>query len=168
MLVRRDALERAGGIAVIRGDIIDDCALAAVMKRRGPIWLGLTERATSLRPYGGLSDIGRMISRSAYAQLRYSPWRLTGILLGLGVVYLAAPLLAVFDHGVAQALGALAWLAMAAAFQPMLRFYGRSPLWGLALPLIAALYAAFTFWSAIQVWRGAGGVWKGRAQAITP
>lgn len=168
MLVRRDALERAGGIAAIRGEIIDDCALAAIMKHQGPIWLGLTERARSLRPYGGLGDIGRMISRSAYAQLRYSPWRLTGALLGLGVVYLAAPLLAVFGQGLAQSLGALAWLAMATAFQPMLRLYRRSPLWGLALPIIAALYAAFTFWSAVQVWRGAGGVWKGRAQAITP
>ena len=73
MLVRRDALERAGGIAAIRSEIIDDCALARRLKGQGPIWLGLTRRATSLRPYGGFLKIGQMISRSAYAQLGYSP-----------------------------------------------------------------------------------------------
>jgi hopene-associated glycosyltransferase HpnB len=167
MLVRRDALERAGGIAAIRREIIDDCALGALMKRQGPIWLGLTERARSLRPYGDMGEIGRMISRSAYAQLKFSPWRLAGTLLGLVVVYLAAPLLAVFGEGSARLLGALTWLSVAVAFQPMLRFYRRSPLWGLALPAIAGVYAAFTLKSAIDVWRGRGGLWKGRAQAIT-
>ncbi len=167
MLVRRDTLERAGGIAAIRREIIDDCALGALMKRQGPIWLGLTERARSLRPYGDMGEIGRMISRSAYAQLKFSPWRLAGTLVGLVVVYLAAPVLAVFGKGSARLLGALAWLSMALAFQPMLRFYRRSPLWGLALPAIGGVYAVFTLKSAIDVWRGRGGLWKGRAQAIT-
>ena len=167
MLVRRDALERAGGIAAIRREIIDDCALGALMKRQGPIWLGLTERARSLRPYGDMGEIGRMISRSAYAQLKFSPWRLAGTLIGLVVVYLAAPVLALFGEGPARLLGVLAWLSMALAFQPMLRFYRRAPLWGLALPAIGGVYAAFTLRSAIDVWRGRGGLWKGRAQAIT-
>ena len=167
ILVRRDALERAGGIAAIRREIIDDCALAAVMKRQGPIWLGLTERARSLRPYGDMGEIGRMISRSAYAQLRFSPWRLAGTLIGLVVVYLAAPVLAVSAMGTPRLLGALAWLLMALAFQPMLRLYRRSPLWGVALPVIGGVYAAFTLKSAVDVWRGRGGLWKGRAQAIT-
>ncbi len=166
MLIRREALERAGGIAAIRGEIIDDCAMGALLKRQGPIWLGLTERARSLRSYGSMGEIGRMISRSAYAQLKYSPWRLAGTLLGLGIVYLAAPLLAVFSEGPPRLLGLLAWLAMTIAFQPMLRFYRRSPLWGLALPAIGAVYAAFTFKSALDVWRGRGGQWKGRVQAM--
>ena len=73
MLVDRSALERAGGIAAIRGALIDDCALAKVLKREGPIWLGLSNRVTSIRPYATFEDIRRMVARSAYAQLRYSP-----------------------------------------------------------------------------------------------
>ena len=82
--MRRDALERAGGIAAIRSEIIDDCALARRLKDQGPIWLGLTRRAVSLRPYGGFLKIGRMISRSAYAQLGYSPLVLAGTVAAMG------------------------------------------------------------------------------------
>ena len=166
MLVRRDALERAGGIAAIRREIIDDCALGVLMKRQGSIWLGLTERAQSLRPYADMSEIGRMISRSAYAQLKFSPWLLAGTLISLCIVYLAAPALTLFASGPPRVLGALAWLAMAVTFQPMLRFYRQSPMWGIALPIIGGIYAVFTVKSAIDVWRGRGGHWKGRAQAI--
>jgi len=166
MLVRRDALEAAGGIAAIKGEIIDDCALAALLKKRGPIWLGLTDRAHSLRPYESLAEIGRMISRSAYAQLRFSPWLLALTILGMGLIYLAPPLLAFLATGAARWLAGVAWLAMALAFQPMLRFYRRSPAWGFALPLIATLYAAFTVQSAAQAWAGRGGMWKGRPQAL--
>ncbi len=165
MLARREALEAAGGLAAIRGAIIDDCALGAAMKRQGPIWLGLTERARSLRPYASFGEIARMVSRSAYAQLDYSPALLAGTILGMALVYLAGPILAVFGHGLARWAGLGAWLAMAIAFQPMLRLYRRSPLWGLALPLIGALYTGFTVWSAVQSWRGRGGQWKGRVQA---
>jgi len=166
MLARREALEAAGGIAAIRAAIIDDCALGAAMKRQGPIWLGLTERAQSLRPYLTIGEIGRMISRSAYAQLGYSPWILAGAVIGMVMTYLAAPLAAVFATGAAQIAGLVVWAAMAVSFQPMLRFYRRSPLWGLVLPAIGALYTAFTIRSAIDVWRGRGGAWKGRAQAL--
>jgi hopene-associated glycosyltransferase HpnB len=166
MLADRLALERAGGVAAIRAALIDDCALGAVMKRQGPIWIGLTDRAYSLRPYPTVASIGRMISRSAFAQLDYSALILAGTLAGLGLVFLAPAALALFAGGLARDLGGLAWVAMAAAYQPMLRFYRRSPLWGAALPLIAALYAAFTFQSALDVWRGRGGMWKGRAQAM--
>ena len=166
MLVRRDALERAGGIAAIRHEIIDDCALGALMKRQGPIWLGLTDRAASLRPYGSLAAIGRMIARSAYAQLNYSPLMLLGTIVGLSLTYLAPPVLTVVGHGSARLLGALAWLAMTLALAPMLRFY-RLGVWrGTVLPLIAALYLAFTVRSALDVWRGRGGQWKGRSQAV--
>jgi hopene-associated glycosyltransferase HpnB len=165
MLVRRTALEAAGGVGAIRGEIIDDCALGALMKRQGPIWLGLTESAVSLRPYASFGQIARMVSRSAYAQLGYSPLALAGTLAGLALVYLAAPVLAVLAHGAARWLALAAWAGMAIAFQPMLRLYRLSPLWGWALPAIAALYSGFTLLSAIDNWRGRGGQWKGRAQA---
>lgn len=166
LLVRRTALQAAGGIASIRGEIIDDCALGARLKAQGPIWLGLTRTSVSLRPYRSLGEIGRMVSRSAYAQLSYSPWLLAGTVIGMALVYLAAPALAAFGVGAARWLGVAAWALMALSFQPLLRYYRLSPLWGLALPLIGALYTLFTVQSAIQVWRGRGGMWKGRAQAM--
>ena len=166
MLVKRDALERAGNIDAIRSQIIDDCALGRAMKAQGPIWLGLTERARSVRPYQGMGEIRSMVARSAYAQLGYSPLLLAGTFAGMIVVYAAAPLLAVFAHDSAQASGILVWAAMTLAFQPILRFYRLSPLWGFALPLIGAVYALFTLDSAVQHWRGRGGMWKGRAQAM--
>ena len=165
MLARRSALEAAGGIEAIRQNIIDDCALARVMKAQGPIWLGLTDRAVSLRPYERLSEIRHMVSRSAYAQLDYSPLKLAGTLVGLVMVYIAPVMTALFAWGVSQLAGWLAWIIMALMFQPILRFYRLSPLWGIALPLIGAFYAGFTFDSAIQHWSGKGGMWKGRAQA---
>jgi len=165
MLARRDALEKAGGIAAIRHNIIDDCALGRAMKAQGPIWLGLTDRAVSLRPYPHISDIRHMVTRTAYAQLGYSPLMLAGTLLGLAMVYLAPVLTALFAWGISQLAGWLAWIIMAVMFQPMLRFYRLSPLWGLALPLIGVFYAAFTLESAFQHRAGKGGMWKGRAQA---
>jgi hopene-associated glycosyltransferase HpnB len=165
MLVRRPALEKAGGLAAIRHNIIDDCALARAMKAQGPIWLGLTNRAVSLRPYEHLSGIRHMVTRTAYAQLGYSPLVLAGTLLGLAMVYLAPVMTALFAWGVSQLAGWLAWIIMAVMFQPILRFYRLSPLWGLALPLIGVFYAAFTLESAFMHWAGKGGMWKGRAQA---
>lgn len=166
MLVRREALEAAGGIASVRAEIIDDCALATRLKAQGPIWLGLAARARSLRPYRNIGEIGKMISRSAYAQLGYSPVVLVGTVLGMVLTYLTAPTMAVFGHGWPRLAGVLAWLLMAISFQPMLRLYGRSPLWGFALPTIGAMYTVFTIQSALQVWRGEGGHWKGRVQAM--
>jgi len=165
MLVRADALAQAGGIDAIHNALIDDCALAGILKLRGPIWLGLTQRAHSIRCYPGFEDIRRMVARSAYAQLRYSPLILAGALAGMGVTYLAPPLLAVFGTGWARISGLAAWLLMAIAFQPTLRFYRVSPLWGIGLPAIAFCYTLFTLDSALQYARGRGGLWKGRVQA---
>jgi len=165
MLVRREALERAGGIGAIRDALVDDCAFGALIKRQGPVWLGLTDRSVSIRPYDTLDSVGAMISRSAYAQLRYSPLALLGTLLGLALVFVVPPALALFGSGVGRIMGALAWALMALSFQPMLRFYRRSPLWGIALPAIAAYYGWCTFLSGWQHHRGRGGMWKGRAQA---
>ena len=165
MLVRRDVLQDVGGMAAIRGALIDDCALAKLLKARGPIWIGLTERVRSIRDYPRVADIRGMVSRTAYAQLRYSPLLLAGTVLGLALTYLAPVALALFASGFAQLAGILAWLAMAVAFWPTLRFYGLPVIWGLALPAIAAIYMAFTLDSAYQHARGRGGMWKGRAQA---
>ena len=165
MLVRREALKAAGGVEAIRAAIIDDCAMGRLMKTQGPIWLGLTERAESIRSYGGFGAIGRMVARSAYAQLDYSPLILAGTVIGMALTYLAPPLIAVFGHGPARWAALIAWLLMAVSFQPMLRYYRRSPLWGPALPLIGALYSLFTVQSAVDVWTGKGGFWKGRVQA---
>jgi hopene-associated glycosyltransferase HpnB len=165
MLARRTALEKAGGLAAIRHNIIDDCALGRAMKAHGPIWLGLTDRAVSLRPYEHLSDIRHMVTRTAYAQLGYSPLALAGTLFGLAMVYLAPVMTALFAWGISQMAGWIAWIIMAVMFQPILRFYRLSPLWGLALPAIGVIYASFTFQSALQHWSGKGGMWKGRAQA---
>jgi len=169
MLVRREALAAAGGLASIRGALIDDCALAKLLKARGPIALALTDRAHSVRAYPAIGDIRRMVARTAYAQLRYSPLLLAGTVLGLALTYLAPIALTLFADGFAQFAGIFAWALMVCAFRPILRFYAmsgwRSWLWAAALPAIAAIYMAFTLDSAYQHARGRGGMWKGRAQA---
>ncbi len=129
MLVRRQALHAAGGLEAVRGALIDDCALGALMKGRGPIWLGLTEDVRSLRAYPFLSDFGRMVARSAFAELRYSPLRLAGAIGGMALVYLAPPLFVLFARGPAQAAGALAWAMMALSLMPTLRLYRTAAYW---------------------------------------
>jgi hopene-associated glycosyltransferase HpnB len=166
MLVQRHALERAGGVTAIRCALIDDCALARVMKMQGPIWLGLTDRVISMRFYPHLADVRRMVARSAYAQLRYSPLLLAGTVVGMSVTYVAAPVIAMLGGFPGNLLAGVSWALMAGAFQPTLRQYRLSPLWGAALPLIAAAYVIFTIDSACQHWRGRGGLWKGRVQSI--
>jgi hopene-associated glycosyltransferase HpnB len=164
MLARRDALEAAGGLAAIRGALIDDCALAKILKAHGPTSIALTDRVHSVRAYPSVGDIRRMVSRTAYAQLRYSPLLLAGTILGLALTYLAPVALAIFATGVPQFVGIFVWILMALAFRPTLRFYRMSWLWAPALPIIAAAYMAFTIDSAYQHARGRGGMWKGRAQ----
>ena len=161
MLLRRDAFLAAGGLQPIRGRIIDECALAALMKRQGRIRLGLTDRVVSLRESPTMDPIRRMVARTAYAQLGHSPLLLAGTVLGLALVFLAPPLLAIFARGPAQWLGAATWAAMALSFVPMLRFYGLEWWRAAALPGVAALYLAFTLDSAWQHHQGRGGMWKG-------
>ena len=165
MLVRRDALQEIGGLAAIRDALIDDCALAKALKRRGPISLALTERVRSIRAYPAVADIRRMVSRTAYAQLNYSPPVLAATVVALALTYLAPVALAIFAEGAPQFVGIFVWLLMAVAFRRTLRFYRLSWLWAPALPAIAAMYMVFTVDSAYQHARGRGGMWKGRAQA---
>ncbi len=169
MLVRRTALEAVGGIASIKSEIIDDCALGSRLKQHGPIWLGLTRQSFSLRPYEGIHGVWKMVARSAFTQLHYSTLLLAGTLVGLALLYIAPPALVLSFpwHGNPRAVGwgGLAWLFMMAAYIPTLRLYNQ-PLWqAIFLPCAGLLYALMTFDSALRFWRGQGGQWKGRSQA---
>lgn len=163
MLVSRRALDRVEGVARIRGELIDDCALAREIKRSGErIWLGHTERARSRRVYARWNDVWTMIARTAYVQLGNSPLVLLGCVLGMGMMFCAPPVLAVASHGVARWMGLGCWMAMAMVFQPTLRRYRCGPLWGLALPGISVFYLCATVASAVRHYGGRGGEWKDR------
>nr|WP_307161762.1 glycosyltransferase [Streptomyces rishiriensis] len=170
VLLRTDAAERARIPDAIRHAVIDDVALARAVKGAGGhIWLGLADRVDSVRPYPRLHDLWRMVSRSAYAQLRHSPLLLTGTVLGLALVYLVPPSALVgglaAGSTVTAVLGGLAWLVMAGTYVPMLRYY-RQPLWlAPLLPFTAFLYLLMTVDSAVQHYRGRGAAWKGRTYA---
>jgi hopene-associated glycosyltransferase HpnB len=173
MLVRSATLERVGGIAAIRSAIIDDCALARMIKSQGgAIWLGLTETVRSIRPYDRLDEIWRMVARSAYTQLNYSPVLLLGTVIAMVIVYLAPPLLVLVStlggHWLDGAPALLAWAIMAFAYRPTLALYDE-PVWRAALlPVAGAFYLAMTVDSALRHWRGQGGAWKGRTYARDP
>jgi hopene-associated glycosyltransferase HpnB len=171
-LVRRAALERAGGLTAVRGAVIDDVAIARMIKRAGGrIWLGLADEATSVRPYPRLADLWQMVARSAYAQLRYSILILAGTVLGLSLVFLvpvgAAVGGLVAGDAVIAGIGAATWLIMAATFVPMLRYYDQPVALAFTLPFTATLYLAMTVDSARRHWLGRGAAWKGRTYAAT-
>ncbi|MCT4353876.1 glycosyltransferase [Streptomyces sp. Je 1-79] len=170
VLLRTETAERARVPESIRQAVIDDVSLARAVRRSGGrIWLGLAERVDSVRPYPHLADLWRMISRSAYAQLRHNPLLLAGTVAGLAVVYLAPPVAVAAGllggDTVAGWAGGLAWAVMAGTYLPMLRYY-RQPLWlAPTLPLTALLYLFMTVDSAVQHYRGRGAAWKGRTYA---
>jgi hopene-associated glycosyltransferase HpnB len=169
ILIRPEALARAGGIASIRSEIIDDCSLARTVKSSGGrVWLGLTTEACSLRVYDSFAEIERMIARTAFNQLRHSALLLGASLLGLTLLYLLPVALVCSGSPMLLLIGIALWLLMAIAYLPMVRFYGLPPLWAFSLPLSAAFYMAATVHSAWKYWSGRGGEWKGRAQdAVT-
>ncbi len=194
ILIRRETLEQIGGIQAIRQALIDDCALAQAVKdvrgqeseliqnpkfkiqnsptpnsltqTSGKIWLGLSDRTRSLRPYPSLETIWSMVARTAFTQLGYNPLLLIGTLIGMTLVYLVPPL--GFFLGVAlgnwmlAVLGLAGWLLMSLAYYPTVRFYNCSLLFAFCLPAIAFLYTLMTLDSALQHWQGQGGSWKGR------
>jgi hopene-associated glycosyltransferase HpnB len=162
MLIRRTMLERIGGIERIRGEWIDDCALAREVRRHGGrVWIGLSSGTRSIREYRSFAAIGAMISRSAFTQLRHSTLLLIATAIGLLLTFEAAPALALAGSW----WGAAAWTLMTLLYIPALRFYRVSVLWAPLLPLIALFYLAATVHSAVMHWRGRGGVWKGRIRA---
>jgi hopene-associated glycosyltransferase HpnB len=164
MLIRPAALERIGGIATIRSELIDDCALARAVKPGGNIWMGLTEETSSIREYATFGEIRRMISRTAFTELHHSTLLLAGTVLAMAIIYLAPPLLILTGDRIAAGCGITAWILMMISYLHTLRFYRRSVAWALALPLIALFYMIATVASAVGYWTGRGGFWKGRAQ----
>ncbi|MEH2014155.1 glycosyltransferase [Nostoc sp.] len=179
ILIAREALERIGGIQVIRQALIDDCALANAVKQigrqsnssfspasSGRIWLGLSTLTQSLRPYNSLATIWDMVARSAYTQLNYSPLLLLGTLVGMPLIYLVPPMCvilgAVWGNWAIALTGLLGWFLMTLAYYPTIRFYKCSPWLALSLPAIAFLYTLMTLDSALRHWQGRGGAWKGR------
>jgi hopene-associated glycosyltransferase HpnB len=175
MLVRRGALERSGGVAPIRGALIDDVAMGRMIKgQRGRTWLGLSRQVVSVRPYPGLASLWQMVARSAYTQLNYSPLLLAGTIIGLLFSYALPPAAAItgvatIATGTVTAPAALAagaglagWALMSLSYLPMLRLYRLSPPRAPALPLIALLYAVMTADSARRHYAGGGAEWRGR------
>jgi cellulose synthase/poly-beta-1,6-N-acetylglucosamine synthase-like glycosyltransferase len=162
VLIRRAALERIGGIASIKDALIDDVTLAAAVKRGGPVFLGHSGLAASIRDYASLSDIWSMITRTAFTQLRYSAALLLLTVAGLSLVWWVPIGAALLDSGQPRWCGLAAFSLGALSYLPTLSRYGRNPLWSLALPLIASFYMAATVASALQHWTGGGARWKNR------
>ena len=166
ILLRRDALERIGGLAAIRSEVIDDSALArAVKSASGRLWMGLSRASISLREYTTFAEIRDMIARTAFTQLGYSPLLLVGTLAGLLLTYIA-PIALLFAHAPEhRILGLWSWTLMSLLFLPTVRFYRLSPLWAITLPLAALFYTYATILSALRHYTGRGAQWKGRSQA---
>ncbi len=172
MLVKRHALENIGGLARIKSALIDDCSLAAAIKKNGGekqsagrISLTLTQDVHSLRPYPEIKDIWNMVARTAYTQLKYSPLLLTGTIIGMAILYLIPLLMIIFGHGVFSVTGFAVWALMSVLYLPTVLFYRLMPFWAVTLPLAAGIYMAATIDSAHRYHRGQGGQWKGRSQA---
>lgn len=193
ILLRREALERIGGLSAIQGEVIDDCALARAVKvaqafqpvlqrfspsnvqpptpdhqtstTGGRLWMGLTRQSISLREYRTFSEIRDMIARTAFTQLRYSALVLAGTLIGLLLTYVAPIALLFVNDLTAPILGACAWTLMSLLYLPTLCFYRLSPLWAPVLPFVAGFYSYATLLSAVRHYLGRGTQWKGRVQS---
>ncbi len=179
ILIRLNILEQVGGLEIVRQALIDDCSLAAAVKSKlqetpentpQGIWLGLSEKTRSLRPYDSLKSIWNMVARTAYTQLNYSPLLLLGTIMGLTLVYLVPPISLIWGlvmgKGLIASLGGITWLLMAISYLPTLFLYKTSPLWSISLPAIALLYLLMTLDSSLRHWRGKGGGWKGRVYSV--
>jgi len=166
ILLRRTAFERVGGLASIRSEVIDDCALArAVKKTSGRIWMGVTRASVSLREYKSFAEIRDLIARTAFTQLRYSSLMLIATLIGLFATYWLPWILFFAGEEPAWVLGSTAASLMTVTFLFTVKFYNRSAIWALTLPFAAAFYGYATFLSAVRYWLGRGAQWKGRSQA---
>jgi hopene-associated glycosyltransferase HpnB len=163
VLIRAAALRAAGGLQAMKTALIDDVTLAALVKRAGRIWLGHSALAASIRPYPQAADVWRMVARTAYVQLRFSPVLLAGTVAGMSLTFLVPPCAALLAHGPAQLAGWLGWAALTWSFLPTLRRFHISLLWAPFLPLTALFYTAATLGSAADHYSGRGVVWKRRA-----
>ncbi len=157
-------LEEIGGFHALRGELIDDCALALRVKAKGhETWIGLTHSVSSLRPYNNLKAIWNMVARTAFSQLRYS-----NLALALCTILMVASFwLPAFGlltpTPTAAVLSAVGLCCMVLGYLPTLRFYRMPGWWALAMPMIGSLFMAMTWTSAVRHWLGKGSLWKGRA-----
>jgi hopene-associated glycosyltransferase HpnB len=166
ILLRKQALDRIGGIASIRREVIDDCALARAVKQSGgAIWMWVTRKSISLRTYTTFGEIRDLIARTAFTQLGYSSLVLVGAILGMLLTYLVPVALTFHAQPLVWRVSLAAWALMTLSYLPAVRFYQLSPLWAPFLPLAALFYSYATCLSAVRYWRGKGGQWKGRVQA---
>jgi hopene-associated glycosyltransferase HpnB len=163
IMVRRLALRRIGGVESVREALIDDVALAAAIKKGGPIWLGHSGMARSIRPCPGIVDIWRMIARTAFVQLHYSVSLLLATTAGMALTWLVPPVAVLFGHGMAFWFGLTTWAMLGVSYVPTLRRFSRTPFWAPLLPLVASFYMAATIGSAVNHLLGRGVAWKGRA-----
>lgn len=166
ILLRTATLKKIGGLETIRGEVIDDCALAKRVKGSGgSVWMGVTRQSVSFRVYEDWKELRDMISRTAFTQLNYSAWLLGGTVVGLFLTYMV-PVCLLFAGDIgARFLGIVAFALMTISFFPTIRFYRLSPLWALTLPFAALFYSYAACLSALRFWRGRGGQWKGRSAA---
>lgn len=174
ILVRERALRNSGGLERISGALIDDCALARNLKvgHGYRLWLGLSTKTHSLRPYRGLRGVWTMVSRNAFTQLGYSPVNLTLAIIGMLVTYVAGPICAIVALFTLEpatfALGGAIWLLMSVSFMPTLQLYGESRPAAFFMPVVAMFYMTMTLDSACRYWWGGGNKWKGRVTATRP
>jgi hopene-associated glycosyltransferase HpnB len=166
ILLRRNVLAPVRGIASIRGEVIDDCALARLVKKNGGrIWMGLTRRSVSLRSYWSFAELRNMIARTAFTQLHYSILLLVMALAGLFVTFLLPWFSFLSGEDPAWFLASTAICLMTVTFGVTVRFYGLPWPWALTLPFAAVFYGYATCVSAARYWLGHGAQWKGRSQA---
>src|SRR5215470_12083141 len=165
MLVRPDALARAGGIESIRSEIIDDCALAKAIKRSGGrVWLGLADASSSVRPYESVRELRRMIERTAFNQLNHSTLLLIGTVVGLLLTFVLPVALLFSGSPAATVLATAAIVLMLASYVPMVLYHGLFPMWSLALPASGGLLSLGHGPIGLKFHTRRGGQWKGRAQ----
>ncbi len=164
ILTKTAALDSIGGFEALKSALIDDCALAFKLKAHGfRNYMGLTHSVKSHRDYSELSQIWKMVARTAFTQLFYS--RI--LLFVVSIVMLSMfvmPTLAVFvtHDWQYKFLISAGLLAMCLTYIPTLQFYRLNPLWSLTMPLIGVLYMFMTWTSAMRYFFGSRSEWRGR------
>jgi len=166
ILLETRLIKDIGGFKAVCNELIDDCALAKRVKSLGyRTWIGLTHSVLSLRSYEDLAGIWNMVARTAFCQLRYSAVLLAGTTAMMLTVFWLPVAGLFFPAASAKIISACGLAALIVSYLPALKFYGQSRGWAVALPLIATLYLAMTWSSAIRFWVGEGSSWKGRVYA---
>ena len=156
----------------IKDKVIDDCNIANLFKKKGNIWLGLTNEVVSHRKYLFFDEIWRMVSRTAFEQLKYSIFLLTISILSLIITYIF-PLISFFfsicaivsDQVFLPSIisNTLSLLIMVIIFSPTVRFYKLNIKYTLTLPFSAFIYGLMTIASASNYLFFRGNRWKGRS-----